>query len=418
MDEVTPVPAPSRKLDDRGSVSLMAVICLGAFACLFFGIANLSIAYTEKVELQNAEDASVLSGATMIARGLNLVAMNNSTQAKLFALSVIHWGLERAIPIVRAYLTALQSIPYVGIVAVPFKIVLEIWSGVVNATKSIFNEGKLVWKIMKVLSSFSGAIVKAMPAFAALEAFRIARKNGATFGMMISPTILRGESGSSGLFLVEFPVNKGQFKDLCGPGTPRTPRAREMISKVRDRPAAFYYLWDVATDPFGAILEALGALPILGKLVVKPALKAAGLKSAVSGTTLDLFINLRLAQRCPSNTGEYAPWMLDVPLKKTQERLNYFGFVYRERKFRIAPALFKDMLWGDKRFAYGQARVYNADEFDSFNQDWRVKLVPANLFSSGINDAVTSPRASAVPGLKDLVNTLTTRLGEYVPTTH
>ena len=191
-----------------------------------------------------------------------------------------------------------------------------------------------------------------------------------------------------------------------------------MIKEARDKPTAFYYLWDVGTDPIYAILEALSYVPILGELVVKRALRAAGLKTGVSGTVLDGFISARLASRCPSNTAQYAPWLLDNPLAKTRERLNYFGFAYRQRPFRIAPKLFKDMVWGDRRFAYAQARVYNADEFDSFNQDWRVKLVPANLLSSGLGDAVTSPKASSVPGLRDLVRSVTSRLGEYVPTTH
>ena len=273
MNSIESTERPSLSRDDRGSIGMIGVLCMGAFACLLFALINLGVSVTEKVELQNASDASVLSGATQVARGLNLIALNNNTQAKLLSLATIWFGLKGAIPIMKLVhlgyklaCKALALIPFVGaalsagctiIVEIASKILLA-WDKVVNSgliTKIFQYPAGWAWKIMKLLERFSAIIARGTPILAAVEAFRIARANGADFGMMISPSILGGDVDSAtDLFLVDFPVHEGAFRDLCGPAKGLTKQTREG--------ALMSILWDIGVDPiaggFGKIFGGTG----------------------------------------------------------------------------------------------------------------------------------------------------------------
>lgn len=526
--------------DDRGSIGVMGVLCMGAFACLLFALINLGVSVTEKVELQNASDASVLSGATQVARGLNLIALNNNTQAKLLSLATIWFGLKAAIPIMKGVhigyklaCKALAFIPFVGaalstgctiIVEIASKILLA-WDKVVNSSliTKIFQPNGWAWKIMKLLERFSAIIARGTPILAAVEAFRIARENGADFGMMISPSILAGNVDAvTDLFLVDFPVREGSFRDLC-------PTAKGMTKETREG-LLMSLLWDIGVDPIaggfgkifggtgvaGAILNGLiearyasqcggGAStkqmeipadlsvcrqsggtatwdykvaylerhageplnpdpdPLLeeadaltqneqtkdcswagggGKkvssdpdkyqLVTKVYPEGAGpfTDADVIGQRITqwTFVKAVTTEKLDGGTFDRGdkklpkPYMLgksgDEKPSETQTRLNYFGFAYRKKEgMAVASNVLKDMVWKDFRMTYAAARVYNATSFDSFTQDWRVKLVPADLetFSK------SSGSISSVRGLPSSIGEKASwmnLLSDHVPITH
>lgn len=512
-------PAAMLHSDDRGSISMIGLLCLGAFACLLFAVINVGVAVTEKVELQNASDASVLSGATIVARGLNLIALNNNTQAKLVALATIHYGLQSSIPIMkmvhkgyRMACTALAAIPFVGAglsaachtAVAAGEIVLAAWEYVVNATKGIFQHPSgIAWKIMRILETFSRILADGIPALAAVEAWRIARENGADFGLMISPKILGSDLTSANLFMIDFPVHRGTFRDLCGP-------ARRMAAETRNSPVMSWG-WDFGVDPVaggiakifggkgvaGSILDgmiaarfasqcgtgeaaqmtipadlptcrrdggtavwdykeaalrpdtALPPSPLLDNLPVlaqrryewscsrTPPGRRVSVDPEVYQSYVVSFGGLRSVQQYafvqaqstkPVSGGSFdqgssslpRPYMLGKGAEKpseTAERLNYLAVAYRKRSLATATNVFKDVVWGEMRFTYAQARVYNASEFSSFSQDWRVKLVPADLgiFSSASGSASTLP--GGIPQLGRLSGWID-RIKESVPTTH
>jgi len=529
---------PSLSRDDRGSIGMMGVLCMGAFACLLFALINLGVSVTEKVELQNASDASVLSGATQVARGLNLIALNNNTQAKLLSLATIWFGLKGAIPIMKGVhvgyqlaCKALALIPFVGgalsagctIIVNIAKGILAAWEKVVNASSRVFQYPTgWAWKIMKLLERFSGIIAQGTPILAAVEAFRIARANGADFGMMISPSILGGDvDKATDLLLVEFPVRKGTFRDLCNQARGLTKETRESL--------LMSLLWDIGVDPIaggfgkifggtgvaGAILNGIIAaryasqcgggspsseMEIPADLAVcrqsggtatwdykvaylerrpgepldpspDPLLEEAeaitqteqtkdcswggeGTKISydpeqyqkvtkvypdgpgpftdadVIGQRITQWTFIKAVKMEKLDGGDFdqgdkklpKPYMLgkdgDEKPSETQTRLNYFGFAYRKKEgMAVASNVLKDMVWKDFRLSYAAARVYNATSFDSFSQDWQVKLVPADL-------ETFSKSSGSVSGLKGVPSSLVektswmNRLGDHVPITH
>lgn len=538
MNTTEPNVGRSLSHDERGSIGMIGVLCMGAFACLLFALINLGVAVTEKVELQNASDASVLSGATQVARGLNLIAMNNNTQARLLSLATIWFGLKAADkPMVAVHLAydlackALAFIPFVGpalsagctfIVSVA-RTVLNGWRSLVNGTSKIFQPTSgWAWKIMKLLEKFSGIIATGTPILAAVEAFRIARANGADFGMMISPAIVTGDvDKATDLFLVDFPVHEGAFSDLC-------PKAKEFTEETR-KGLLMSVTWDIGTDPLvGGLGKIFGGTGVAGAILngliaaryasqcgggsASPEIKTPSDLNACrqSGGTAVWDYKVALLKRYPGEplssnpdpmleeakgekhreeekpcswagsgmqkvssdpeqyrsvqkiypddgpftdeavTGQRItqwtfvkaykvekmdggsfdrgdknlpkPYMLgkdpDEKPSETQARLNYFGFAYREKEgMPVASNVLKDMVWKDFRLSYAAVRVYNATLFDSFSQDWRVKLVPADLDTFSENSSEISSKKGAPSSLVEKSSWMK-KLKEYVPITH
>ena len=539
MNSTEPSERRSLSQDDRGSIGMMGVLCMGAFACLLFALINLGVSVTEKVELQNASDASVLSGATQVARGLNLIALNNNTQAKLLSLATIWFGLKAAIPIMKAVhvgyklaCKALAFIPFVGaalsagctiIVEIASKILLG-WDKVVNSgliTKIFQPTTGWAWKIMKLLERFSAIIARGTPILAAVEAFRIARANGADFGMMLSPSIVGGDVDSAtDLFLVDFPVREGGFRDLCNPAKALTKETREGL--------LMSILWDIGVDPiaggFGKIFGGPGVAGAIlnGIIEARYASQCGGGSSTKemevpaelsacrqSGGTATWDYKVAYLERRPGDALDPSPdplleeakaitqaerttdcswggvgtkinsdpeqyqsvtkvypdgpgpftdadvigqritqWTFIKAVKtekldggtfnrgdkklpkpymlgrsgekpsETQTRLNYFGFAYRKKEgMAVASNVLKDMVWKDFRLSYAAVRVYNATSFDSFTQDWRVKLVPADL-------ETFSRTSGPVSSLKGVPSSFVEKaswmnlLGDHVPITH
>lgn len=70
----------------RGQVLVVTLIGMTVLVGLIFFVYNLGDQVNRRLEMQNAADSAAISGANWMARSMNMVAMNNTGQAKLIAL--------------------------------------------------------------------------------------------------------------------------------------------------------------------------------------------------------------------------------------------------------------------------------------------------------------------------------------------
>jgi hypothetical protein len=145
--------------DDRGQI-LPLVFFLGfAFFSGVILVANVGRTTSRRIEGQVAIDAAALSAATVNARGMNYIASNNVTMAKILASIVILRAFDPAIGMsngilyawygVAKGLQAMQAVPYVGPALYAAGMVLEGVVGVecviLKALRKIINPIRNFW---------------------------------------------------------------------------------------------------------------------------------------------------------------------------------------------------------------------------------------------------------------------------------
>jgi len=226
--------------DQQGQITLLAVLGAAAFACLLLLVVNSGYGITGKIEMQNASDASAVSAATWVARGLNVISMNNVAQTELLALAMIIPAMERTAQIVEGILKvqiiaseALIGVPYVGVAAEAYLVgVLYpqqkfLTSTILPAAQALQPLARapsgVLWSMMKALEMLSGAVAgkAGFALIAQSRAVLVAQENGADFGWMLGS----GRDGVSALPAI--PVRRGDYTDLCSPTREGSPTKTE-----------------------------------------------------------------------------------------------------------------------------------------------------------------------------------------------
>lgn len=204
--------------DDGGQISALAVLSAAAFACLLLLVINTGWATSGKIEMQNAADASVLSGATWMARGLNIISVNNVTQVQLLALIIVLRALDDALPL--AILTLEIELPAcalllwgAGVCAAIITKQIALLNGVKNVIdglSNLYEDNGLLWRTAKLLGTWSKFIAYSFPLIGMAEAHRIATVDGADVGLLIPARL-----PSFQLDKPLLPVHEGKVSDLC-----------------------------------------------------------------------------------------------------------------------------------------------------------------------------------------------------------
>ncbi|MGC3968799.1 MAG: Tad domain-containing protein [Pirellulales bacterium] len=78
---------------ERGFLSFVTCVAVLFFALLVTMVFNVGAAVRQKVEVQNAADAAILTSTSMTARGLNAVTLTNHMLGELSAILIIHEAL-------------------------------------------------------------------------------------------------------------------------------------------------------------------------------------------------------------------------------------------------------------------------------------------------------------------------------------
>jgi len=79
-----------------GQVLIVTILAMTLLVGLIFFVYNTGTAVNEKIVTQNAADSAAISGAAWMARGMNVVAMNNVAQSRMVALAPVLDALPRA----------------------------------------------------------------------------------------------------------------------------------------------------------------------------------------------------------------------------------------------------------------------------------------------------------------------------------
>jgi hypothetical protein len=79
----SPPPAVTAR---RGQVLVITLLAMALLAGLVFFVVNVGVTVNRRRDMQDAADAAAISGATWMARSMNLIAMNNVGQAKALSL--------------------------------------------------------------------------------------------------------------------------------------------------------------------------------------------------------------------------------------------------------------------------------------------------------------------------------------------
>lgn len=81
-----PLGLPSRRVRRSGQILVITLLAITLLAGLIFYVYNVGTVVNRRLEMQNAADSAAVSGAGWMARSMNVIALNNVTQARLIAL--------------------------------------------------------------------------------------------------------------------------------------------------------------------------------------------------------------------------------------------------------------------------------------------------------------------------------------------
>ena len=223
--------------ETNGQAMVFIVLVLFSLVCFFALTINVGHRINNKIQMQNAADASALTAAVWNARGLNAISVLNVSMTECLALIIMFEAFDDtleyakiAVDINIPIATALSNLPYIGWLFAIWKACLEVTKQALNTLFKGINEvmqGAIdpLWNIMKGLRYAEIGISYAAPAMALVDASRVARLNGAdpitdAFSESLTdliPDILEPYA----LLLPVFdrlPVkDDADFKDLCPP---------------------------------------------------------------------------------------------------------------------------------------------------------------------------------------------------------
>jgi hypothetical protein len=447
VETVEPI-IPSRnsfRRDERGQISVLFVFAILALVFLVALIFNTAKQTTRKMEMQNAADGAAVAGSVTMARGMNLMVMNNNTMADVLAVMItVRSLLQTSEAMVKAVIPAMIlafSNPFTAALVPELTRELGMYASLEATLRVVDNflsgsGSGIGWQIMKGLDKLNQAIKIGFPPMSELQTIKLAKLNGADrtpYGYLIS-----GQSGTG--LLPILPVVRGPQKLLAG-------RADECPLPKLKWPARGIL---ILTGPISSI----AAIPIFEIMVN---LNVASLGGGT--TTEQLVISKETIKNTRDKDGktlqdradEYnqggegrnadvsqlklknisfglgtpplewpanppRPMILtDTPvasasattekteagvkLEVVRKNLQFLAIVLGELK--------KGSPIGGERFpnvapyqwvTYGQADVYNPTHWGMFSQDWRAKLVRAEVLEDKIDELAEKL------GLRDLID--------------
>lgn len=428
--------------NEQGQIIPLTVFGALVFTFLAALIINSGGGVTRKIEMQNAVDAAAVSGATWIARGMNIISANNVAMTEVLALIVVlkalkdTWeqGLRKA-QIIEATCNALAAIPFVGAgISAGCRVYITIPKIYFQTKLTTFGPpiematqaGGLLWLVLYGLEGVNDWVFYTFPKNAYSEAQSVAESNRAE-GVEIYPKGLPLSAPGVTLIASAFnvpmlamPVEKRNFSDLCHPTYRGSPsdypvalrrgyaplqleffgrryspdRGPLFLAQDEANSAGLRFMLDMVNT---TILRRIlcGWLPTGGLFFPNLRRACERILTFPGAVTLESNVSRRFSSYCqgsPSShyTGTQArpkPYLLKgaqrstnrstESLKSAKADLNYLGVAWGSTRSLFIPARFGNP--NPQLCSYGQARVYNSTSFDLFTQDWRVKLVKADL---------------------------------------
>jgi hypothetical protein len=432
--------------DESGQSIVYIALILFLLACFTFMVINSGALLHDKIQVQSASDASVLSGSTWIVRAMNLNSMMNIFQAMLLAeeiyMKAVFWTALTALllsPAIEAFWAAVCVItgtcsPAIDVIFDTFELYPILWE--------TEDDEDFIWDIMETLSDVEQGVDSSFPWVAELESVRVAMMDGAAFGIMYPPSI---------------PEEQGELQDLCsttlsgaeGGYNEVQYSAFGSLTTAINEISGFSYAGDLRNIA-GDLVSAIGlGGPLWGELQIPyHAFWASKAPYHFTNIMFILAVWARYAVMCGGSFGpssvhfevEPAWWCffcdeegINIPnpfyylgslfsfldsgnsevqpfmlAEDWEDRRNYYGFAYKtpdDVAARFIPAVFQNT-YGDTvgMVTVAQAQIYNPHEDGGlFSPHWRTHLSPVTLTSDLANSASSailgSPAGSeAAPG--------------------
>jgi len=357
--------------DEGGQISALAVLGATALACLLLWVVNTGYAATRKVQLQNAADASALSAGMVVARGLNVISMNNVTETQLLAVALVISALQQALPQGMQTLMAEDALcgPVVPCHAFYAQQMFAV-EGLQAVASGLSAATPALWAAMSALGSVSQVVATTTPPMTLATAISIADQNAGALAMVL-PVVGVGPP---------FPVTKGTTRDLCSPA-----KYGSGSSQPKSRGYELLLGYPAGKGPLTKMAEDLSNLAVIPTF-------ASNVFAGVGGGYFQIALDRQYLSVCGRSSP--FPFLLGKPGQSEQQtrlELRYLAVLQESRANKgIAwgSTVFHSP-WLDNRLAYAQSKVYNSSSFDMFTQDWRAKLMPADRLDDGT--ALASP---------------------------
>jgi len=409
---------------EQGQIPILVAFGLLAFILLIAFVYNTAARTSRKVEMQGAADAAAVSSGVWMARGMNIMALNNNTMAEMLSIMVSVRAIVQTKQIqknVLFWLSKAYFIPVVPEIAAVELVVVEATLPFWERIDSLLSDsGGVGWKVLTGLDALNTSLKNLYPAVVLAQAVNYARLNGADqlpYGWLVP-----GKTKTVG-GLPLFPVARGErvllvdrveacplkiFGKLWwvsfgltvnGPITAFLSglyfdlRVKRNIDSLRGRGAPFYDQYFTGLgDLVKHIIERSGV--DLGGVL--------GFLGDIASFVGNLALPVRLYFVKPP-LKRSLQWQGDPrPMVLTERPEAEFAFNRRpnlaavhEYLQLLALALGKHVkaspLGGERypnpgllplEFTYAQADVYNPTSWDMFTQDWRAKLVRARLLDA------------------------------------
>ncbi len=370
----------------------MLFVALGVFVLISFFALTINIGHltSTKIEMQNAADASVLSGSLWQARGLNMISILNVGMTESLALIVMFKAFDDTLTFAEDTLEA--NIAAANAAVPPDTDLIEcletyggqdplaVLDDLNKKLKPFYEAEEILWELMNDIHFVQNNVELAVRQRAPLEASEIAEANGA--GTMYN----NGSAFVNAAYLPDddLPVEDGTIEDICKPAwnggsgysnylcRDNAYDIKIFNEKLKD---AIYGLWGTPTclDPSPA-------------------------------SVWENFIALNHNQLCSGDTSGRP-----FPLIMQEDFMNrlYFTSVVRKNNRTGFPLLGsgsdpivsfnnkktdEDITFGDEgnsvdmgkialpkeTWGVAAAQVYNPDP-DLFNQNWHTRLTPVNV---------------------------------------
>jgi hypothetical protein len=185
-------PTPPRlsfRRDEGGQISVLFVFAIIALVFLIGLIYNTVRQTTRKIQMQNAADSAAIAGSVTVARGLNLMVMNNNTMADVLAVMITVRSLLQTSQVMRSVvipgmIAAFSTNPFTAGLVPELTRELAAYTtleGVLHGIDYALStqSSGLGWQIMNGLDRLNQAIKTGFPPLSELQTVNLAKVNGA-----------------------------------------------------------------------------------------------------------------------------------------------------------------------------------------------------------------------------------------------
>jgi hypothetical protein len=422
---------PSAHADEGGQISVLLVLGLIPLVFLIALIFNTAKQTSQKVQMQGAADAAAVSSGVWVARGMNLMVLNNNAMAEILSVMIVVRSLDQTLhimaivgPFIVRALIAAAKVTFGAslILAAAVKIQLRYYALLQRGTTALDRMlGRVGWSVMRALDVLNQGIKVITPPIALAQMVHYAQMNGARkFWFMLT-----GPRGANvrlpggvrvprlgGISLQNFmpmmPVGRGPQRFIAiEAGKCQVPKLREVAADL--------------LIPFSPLYP-LSSF-ILDRMIARNLASLSGTSDGGGGRrNLAWYFRVVLNRvlRLISGSGMLnwprnppRPMLLDdQPSRSPAQRMNRSEEdvdLKRVRKFLqflviagaqhdlaspIAGRRFanRTAVWlPETQVTYAQADVYNPTYWSMFRQDWRAKLARARLLDEKTDDILQLP---------------------------